>query len=191
MPDNDRFARYLPAKWGPVSTALHARDPHAAGLQIGRALTHSLRESGGIPGICSIAARAVQAATPSLIPDTSEHDGEAGTDNANTRLALDRARAWQLAPPDRAVTEADFVADVLDAYSRRHCLEKVAPRLVTNGIGDAAEIRTLLADALAAGRLHEIAKQLLARDDASTLRAPGVQRRPVESILDTPFSELP
>lgn len=193
MPDNDRFARYLPAKWGRVSTALHVRDAQAAGLQISRALAHSLRESGGIPGLSAIARRAVVAATPALIRDLSDPNEPAtsAAGNANTRLALDCASAWRAAPPERAVTEVDFVADVLAAYSKRHCLEKVAPRLVANGIGDAAEIRTLLNDALAAGRLQDIARQLLAREDAATLRAPSTARRSAESILDTPFSELP
>jgi hypothetical protein len=195
MPDNDRFAIYLPAKWGPVSTALHVRDAPAAGVQIGRALAHSLRESGGIPGLASIAADAVRAATPALIPDTAERVGQdlsaAATQNANTRLALDCARAWELAPPDGAASSEDFVVDVLTAYSRRHCLEKVAPRLVANGIADAAETRLLIDAALNAAPLLEIARQILAREDAATLKAPGRTRRSIESILGTPFSELP
>jgi hypothetical protein len=158
-------------------------------------LAHSLRESGGVPGICSIAEEAIRASEPALIPDVTDRTGSSlltlGEENANTRLALDCARAWQLAPPAGVVTAEDFVVDVLIAYSKRHCLEKVSPRLVANGTADATEARRLAGDALAAAPLREIARQLLAREDASTLRAPSRARRSAESLLDTPFSELP
>jgi hypothetical protein len=194
VPDNDRFARRLPRGWSKVARCLDSDRAADAGSAIEQALVELLKSTGGVPGLDVLAdwverhfggqGRLDIAVddVPHLPPETNE----------NTRLAWSRAKALAAAAPD-GISSTDalsFTTEFVTDLVRRYGEDRILPLRIGGGQCTLAEAKARMASALEFARVTDIARQLLARPSAATLRTPGHKRVPTVEVLHVGFSQL-
>ena len=183
MPDDDRIPRALTGAWRRVLRSLQGRQPaERTASTVVSALAATLRSVHGVPGLPDIAAQMQDAARVGQATGSWMPASNAGRRHIPTRVAERAAAALvgtlreklALVSPDSAamMLAERVVRDLAYTYG----LDRIAPVVLAEGRYDTAELQGLMAEVLADDRISQLAKRLLARPDATGLRAPARRR---------------
>jgi len=199
MPDDDRFPRYLTAKWRKVLRCLQGRmSAEETTSAVTSAIAATLRDVHGVPELPAIAARMQEAAAggtvvQSRIPGSAEARRHVPTDVAERAAAGFAAMMRsELALVSPAQADLLLARRVVAGLAYHYGLDRIAPLLAADGVYSTRELQGLFTEILASDQVSTLAKRLLKRPAGEGLRAPARRRvrRPLEELINTPISEL-
>lgn len=204
MPDDDRFPRGLPPCWRPVGRALRRADaqPVDVAWELARALSDTLRRTGGIPDLPALAAElheAARLASGQMDFGTAPLGSQGATsDHEHSRLArrvaavMPVSHAQELASGSKREAGERLAREVLRHLANGYGFDRIVPQLVREGLYTDAEAHGFVKACLAQEPIDGLARRLLKRPSAEGLVAPShpVRRRTTADLLDVPLRQL-